>query len=106
MLIASTRPTARRLPAAAAATGSLDRDHVARAEADRDLGRQRPTVHEIASGLAVATTLRAVWRTRAALAEDRQAGLLEDAQLAHDAVSTSMRTVAAASESQRVPLDA
>ena len=79
------------LAAVPAAARRLDRHDVAGAQLGRDLRRQLAAVEEVASRRAVAAAVGSAWRARAALAQDREAAVLEHAQLAHDAVAAAVR---------------
>src|SRR6478735_12457793 len=103
----STRPaTEESLAPPPAAARRLDRDDVTRGKIASQLRAGRLTVDEIASGRtggAPALPLRSIG---AALADDRQAAVLEHAQLAHHARAALVLALAARAEAEPVALDA
>src|SRR6266545_2346986 len=102
----STRPSiGSSLAAPPPAARRLDRDDVAGPDVPRHLRRKRLAVEQVAAGLAGRAAALALRRLRAALADDREPAVLEDAQLADDAVAASMSAVAAGPSAQAVALD-
>src|SRR5690349_8992423 len=92
----STRPAIEQsLASPPAAARRLDRDHVVRGEIARDLRGGRLAVDEIAARRAGRAAALALRRVPAALADDREATVFEDAQLAHNAVATAVLPLAA-----------
>src|SRR5689334_17915461 len=106
MKIPSTRPViAESLASPSAAARRLDRDDVAGGDVTGQLRGGGLAVDEVAAGGAGCSTPLAPRCVHAALADDREAAVLEHAQLAHDAVATAVRAAAAGAEPQPVALD-
>src|SRR5919198_92060 len=103
----STRPAiAESLASPSAATRCLDRDDVPRREVAGELRAGRLAVDEVPAGRAGRAASLSLRGVRAALADDREAAVLERAQLADDAVSAAVLAVAARAEPEAVALDA
>src|SRR3954447_15807385 len=92
--------------AEAAAAGGLDPDDVPRLEIDGLLRADRTAVHEVPARPAVGSAGQAARPARAALRDEREPAILEDAELTDDAVSAATETFSARAEPQLVPLDA
>src|SRR4051794_29037167 len=103
----STRPSIGEslAPPSASARG-LDRHDVAGCEVARDLGADRLAVDGVPSGRARLASALAARGAAPPFADDREAAMLEDAQLADDPVAATMRALAAGARSQPVALDA
>src|SRR5205807_1250814 len=75
--------------AEAATSRRLDRDDVAGGQVARRLGRQRGAVEEVPARCGLVSSAFAPRCVRAALADDGEAAVLENAQLAHDSVTAA-----------------
>src|SRR5207244_2962797 len=91
--------------AEAATSRRLDRDDVAGSQVARRLGRQRGAVEEVPARCGRVSSAFAPRCVRAALADDRDAAVLENAQLAHDSVTAATSPRPTRTEAQRVALD-
>src|SRR3954451_3226560 len=102
----STRPSIGEslAPPSASARG-LDRHDVAGCEVARDLGADRLAVDGVVSGRARLAAALAARGAAPAFADDREAAILEDAELADDAVAAAVHAVAAGAQPQAVALD-
>src|SRR5215471_8807854 len=102
----STRPVMwKSLASPPAAARSLDRDDVTRVEIAGELRAGRLAVHEVGaegSGRTAALALRSL---RTALADDREPAVLQQAQLADDAVAATVLALPARAEPEPIALD-
>ena len=96
----------RREPSSPSASArGLDRHDVAGCEVARDLGADRLAVDGVVSGRARLAASLAARGAAPAFADDREAAILEDAELADDAVAAAVHAVAAGAQPQAVALD-
>src|SRR5205823_7442372 len=83
-----------------AAARRLDPDDVTRTQLARQFRRLLLAVHEGSAGRAVGPAAAARRRVAAALREHREPAILEDAELAHDAVAAPIGASAARAQPQ------
>src|SRR5207247_1318541 len=98
--------SAQTLPTAPAAAGSLDGDDVAAPQLSRHLPGQGLAVQEVSPGRTARSAALARRPVPSPLADDRDATVFEDPELADDAVAAAVPPCTARAESQPVALDA